>query len=80
MSRFRKEWWTRIGYYYAEKYEIDLVLLSKTGVLSYEVKYTEKVETTKAKITITKDDLDIEKMRIPATYILAATSKSQKVL
>jgi len=77
---YRKEWWTRIGYYYTEKYEIDLVLLSKTEVQSYEVKYAEKAEATRAKITITKDDLDIERMRIPAAYLLATTPKSRKVL
>jgi len=77
---YRKEWWTRIGYYYTENYEIDLVLLSKTEVQSYEVKYAEKAEATRAKITITKDDLDIERMRIPAAYLLATTPKSQKIL
>ena len=77
---YRKEWWTRIAYYYTEKYEIDLVLLTKTETLSYEVKYAEKMGATRAKITITKDDIDIEKMKIPATYILATTQKSQRVL
>ncbi|MEX0567592.1 MAG: ATP-binding protein [Candidatus Njordarchaeota archaeon] len=77
---YRKEWWTRIGYFYTEKYEIDLVVLSKTKIQTYEVKYTEKTRTTRAKITITKDEIDIEKSKIPSIYILATTPKSPKTI
>ena len=77
---YRKEWWTKIGYFYTEKYEIDLVVLSKTGIQTYEIKYTEKPRATRSKITLTKDELDIEKSRIPAIYILATTPKSPKTI
>lgn len=77
---YKKEWWSRIGYYYTERYEIDLTILSKVQIQSYEVKYREKVRTTRAKITITKNEFDVQRNRVPASYILATATKNLRII